>query len=49
MSEPANVLYPEKFVDYCNVMKKEGIKIEVFDEKLKAMGMNALLGVAQGS
>ncbi len=50
VSEPANVLYPEKFVDYCNKLKKVGVKIEVFDEKkLKAIGMNALLGVAQGS
>jgi len=31
-------------------IKKVGVKIEVFDEKkLKAIGMNALLGVAQGS
>ena len=50
VSEPANVLYPEKFVSYCNKLKKVGVKIEVFDEKkLKAIGMNALLGVAQGS
>ena len=50
VSEPANILYPEKFVEYCNVMKKVGVQIEVFDEKkLKKIGMNALLGVAQGS
>ena len=51
VSEPANVLYPEKFVEYCNKLKKKaGVKIEVFDEKkLKTIGMNALLGVAQGS
>ena len=50
VSEPANILYPEKFVEYCNVMKKAGVQIEVFDEKkLKKIGMNALLGVAQGS
>ena len=50
VSEPANVLYPSKFVDYCTKLKKEGMKIEVFDEKkLKKIGMNALLGVAQGS
>ena len=50
VSEPANVLYPEKFVEYCNKLKKAGVKIEVFDEKkLKTIGMNALLGVAQGS
>ena len=50
VSEPANILYPEKFVDYCMKLKKVGIKIEVLDErKLKSLGMNALLGVAQGS
>ena len=48
VSEPANILYPEKFVDYCMKLKKVGIKIEVLDErKLKSIGMNALLGVAQ--
>ncbi len=50
VSEPANILFPEKFVDVCKVLKKVGITIEVFDEKkLKSLGMNALLGVAQGS
>ncbi len=50
VSEPANILYPEKFVEICNVMKKVGVKIEVFDEKkIKKLGMNALMGVAQGS
>ena len=29
VSEPANILYPEKFVEICNVMKKVGVKIEV--------------------
>ena len=50
VSEPANVLYPQKFVEICNQMKKSGISIEVFDEKkIKALGMNALIGVAKGS
>ena len=50
VSEPANVLYPSKFVDICNVLKKSGVKIEVLDEKkMKSLGMSALLGVAQGS
>ncbi len=50
VSEPANVLYPSKFVDICNVLKKSGVKTEVLDEKkMKSLGMNALLGVAQGS
>ena len=50
VSEPANVLYPQKFVEYCKVLKNVGINVQVFDEKkLKSLGMNALLGVAQGS
>ena len=50
VSEPANVLYPQKFVEFCKVLKKEGVEIQIFDEKkLKTLGMNSLLGVAQGS
>ena len=50
VSEPANVLYPSKFVDFCKILKKSGVSIEVFDEKkMKSLGMNALLGVSQGS
>ena len=50
VSEPANILYPSKFVEICNVLKKAGVVLEVLDEKkMKSLGMNALLGVAQGS
>lgn len=50
VSEPANELYPKKFVDVCAVLKKVGVQIEVLDEKkIKSLGMNALYGVAQGS
>ena len=50
VSEPANVLYPQKFVEFCKDLKKKGVEIQIFDEKkLKTLGMNALLGVAQGS
>ena len=50
VSEPANVLYPQKFVEFCKDLKKVGVEIQTFDEKkLKTLGMNALLGVAQGS
>ena len=50
VSEPANELYPEKFVQLCNVLKKVGIKSEILDERqIKKLGMNALMGVAQGS
>ena len=33
VSEPANYLYPEKFVDECLVLKKAGLSLEIFDEK----------------
>ena len=50
VSEPANILFPQKFVEICNVLKKVGVSVEVFDEKkLRSLGMLALLGVAQGS
>ena len=50
VSEPANELYPEKFVDNCKKLAKVGIELEIFDEKkIKSLGMKALLGVAQGS
>ncbi len=50
VSEPANILYPSKFVEICKVLKKAGVAIEVFDEKkMKSLGMNAFLGVSQGS
>ena len=38
VSEPANVLYPSKFVDICNVLKKSGVKTEVLDEKDEISG-----------
>ncbi|MDC3091853.1 leucyl aminopeptidase, partial [Rickettsiales bacterium] len=50
VSEPANELYPEKFVDNCKKLAKVGIELEILDEKkIKSLGMKALLGVAQGS
>ncbi len=50
VTEPANVVYPESFVDRCRELTKHGIEIEVLDEKqMKQLGMGALLGVAQGS
>ena len=33
VSEPANILYPSKFVEICNVLKKSGVIIDVLDEK----------------
>jgi leucyl aminopeptidase len=50
VSEPPNYLNPEKFVSEIKKLSKLGLKVEVFDySKIKKIGMNALLGVAQGS
>lgn len=50
VAEPANIIYPESFVERCQKLKEIGVEIEVLDEKqMKALGMGALLGVAQGS
>jgi leucyl aminopeptidase len=50
VNEPANVLYPEEFARRTGNLKKLGIAVEVLDvPKLKKLGMNALLGVGQGS
>ncbi len=50
VTEPANVIYPESFVDRCRDLSKLGIQMDVLDaEQMKALGMGALLGVAQGS
>lgn len=50
VSEPANIIYPESFVERCQHLKEMGVEITVLDEKQMAeLGMGALLGVAQGS
>lgn len=50
VSEPANVIYPESFAKEAKKLVKMGVKVTVLDEKkMKALGMGALLGVAQGS
>jgi leucyl aminopeptidase len=50
VTEPANIIYPESFVDRCRDLAKLGIEINVLDQaKMKKLGMGALLGVAQGS
>jgi leucyl aminopeptidase len=50
VSEPANVLYPESFVERARKLEKLGVKITVLGEKeMKKLGMGALLGVGQGS
>ncbi len=50
VNEPANVLYPEEFARRAGELRKLGVGIEVLDVKAMAkLGMNALLGVGQGS
>jgi leucyl aminopeptidase len=50
VSEPANIIYPESFVERCKHLADLGIEITVLDDKdMEKLGMGALLGVAQGS
>ena len=50
VSEPGNVLHPDEYAKRISSLKKDGLKINVYDEKkLKKLGMHALLGVGQGS
>ena len=50
VSEPGNILHPDEYAKRINSLKKFGLKINIYDEKkLKKIGMNALLGVGQGS
>ena len=50
VSEPGNVLHPDEYAKRISSLKKDGLKINIYDEKkLKKLGMHALLGVGQGS
>jgi leucyl aminopeptidase len=50
VNEPANVLFPAAFAGRATALRKVGVKVEVLDvPALKKIGMNALLGVGQGS
>jgi leucyl aminopeptidase len=50
VSEPANILYPESFVERVGHLADAGIEIEVLDDDaMRALGMGSLLGVGQGS
>ncbi|MDA7781249.1 leucyl aminopeptidase [Candidatus Pelagibacter sp.] len=50
VSEPGNILHPDEYAKRISKLKKDGLKIKIYDEKkLKKLGMNALLGVGQGS
>jgi leucyl aminopeptidase len=50
VSEPANVIYPETLAAQAASLSSVGLEIEILDEaRMRSLGMNALLGVAQGS
>ena len=50
VSEPANIIYPESFVERARVMAGLGVSIEVLDEDaMAALGMGSILSVSQGS
>ncbi len=50
VSEPGNILHPDEYAKRLISLKKDGLKVNVYDKtKLKKLGMEALLGVGQGS
>jgi len=50
VSEPPNVLNPKKYVQEIKNLTRHGLKVKAYGEKeLKKLGLNALLGVGQGS
>ena len=51
VTEPANIIYPQTFVERVQAsLKGTGVEIEVLDRAaMEKLGMGALLGVAQGS
>ena len=51
VTEPANIIYPETFVERVKAsVKGSGLELEVLDRAaMDKLGMGALLGVAQGS
>ena len=50
VTQPANILNPRNFVKEILKLKNIGITVEILNEKkMKSLGMNALLGVGQGS
>ena len=50
VSEPGNILHPDEYAKRLKQLKNFGLKVNIYDKrKLKKLGMNALLGVGQGS
>jgi leucyl aminopeptidase len=50
VSEPANILYPETLAEQAAGLTEFGLSVEILDEdRMRELGMGALLGVGQGS
>ena len=50
VSEPGNVLHPDEYAKRLSLLKKDGLKIRIYNEKmLKKLKMFSLLGVGMGS
>jgi leucyl aminopeptidase len=50
INEPANVLFPVEFAHRAMALKRLGVAVDVLDvAAMKRLGMNALIGVGQGS
>ena len=50
VNEPPNVLGPQEFAARAQALSKLGVEVEILDDRaMRKLGMNALLGVAQGS
>lgn len=50
VTEPANIIYPESFVERCKPLEALGVEIAVLgQDEMEKLGMGALLGVSQGS
>ena len=50
VTEPANVIYPESFVERVRPLADLGVEVEVLDEaQMRELGMGALLSVTLGS
>jgi leucyl aminopeptidase len=50
VAEPANILYPESFVERVRHLTELGVEVRVLGEaEMAKLGMGALLGVSQGS
>lgn len=50
VTEPANIIYPESLAEKCKELSKLGVKVGVLNvDAMQKLGMDALLGVGQGS